>query len=100
MTVIAIGIIKRRNYEAKPKKINWSGIGSWFFAQETRKAPLIIDLRDDPFEVAPEDSSYYDDWLVRHMYVLVPVKNFIGEFLGTFKDFPPRQESGSFTPKQ
>jgi arylsulfatase len=76
------------------------GIGSWFFAQETRKAPLIVDLRADPFEVAPEDSSYYDDWLVRHMYVMVPVKNLVGEFMGTFKDFPPRQEAGSFTPHQ
>lgn len=76
------------------------GIGSWFFEQENRKAPLIIDLRADPFEAAPEDSSYYDDWLVRHMYVMVPVKNLVADFMGTFKDFPPQQESGSFTPKQ
>jgi arylsulfatase len=76
------------------------GIGSWFFEQETRKAPLIIDLRADPFEVAPEDSSYYEDWLVRHMYVMVPVKNLVGEFMSTFKDFPPRQEAGRFTPVQ
>jgi arylsulfatase len=76
------------------------GIGSWFFEQENRKAPLIVDLRADPFEVAPEDSSYYDDWLVRHMYVMVPVKNLVGQFMATFKDFPPRQEAGSFTPQQ
>lgn len=76
------------------------GIGSWFFKQEERKAPLLIDLRADPFEVAPEDSSYYDDWLVRHMYVMVPVKNLVGNFMATFKEFPTRQESGSFTPKQ
>jgi arylsulfatase len=76
------------------------GIGSWFFAQEPRKAPLIVDLRADPFEVASEDSSYYEDWLVRHMYVMVPVKNLVAEFMGTFKDFPPRQEAGSFTPVQ
>ncbi len=76
------------------------GIGSWFFEQEKRKAPLIIDLRADPFEMAPEDSSYYEDWLVRHMYVMVPIKNLVGEFMGTFKGFPPRQEAGSFTPVQ
>ena len=89
----------------KAFKFNFStqtrdGIGSWFFEQEGRKAPLIIDLRADPFEVAPEDSSYYDDWLVRHMYVLVPVKNLVGEYMETFKEFPPRQEVGRFTPVQ
>ncbi|QDS89776.1 Sulfatase [Rosistilla ulvae] len=76
------------------------GTGSWFFAQQPRKAPLIIDLRADPFEIAPEDSSYYDDWLVRHIYVMVPVKALVADLMETFKDFPPRQESGSFTPKQ
>ena len=66
------------------------GIGSWFFEQEKRKAPLIIDLRADPFEMAPEDSSYYEDWLVRHMYVMVPIKNLqLANSMGTFKGFPP-----------
>jgi hypothetical protein len=30
----------------------------------------------------------------------VPVKNLVGEFMGTFTDFPSRQEAGSFTPVQ
>jgi arylsulfatase len=50
--------------------------------------------------VAPEDSSYYNDWLVRHMYVMVPLKDVVGKFMATFKDFPVRQEPGSFTPQQ
>jgi arylsulfatase A-like enzyme len=76
------------------------GIGSWLYAQGSRKAPLILDLRADPFEMAPKESSYYDDWLVRHMFVMVPLKNLVGKFMATFKEFPPRQEAGSFTPRQ
>ena len=76
------------------------GIGSWFFEQDPRKAPLIIDLRADPFEAAPEDSSYYDDWLVRHMFAMVPLKNLVESYMATYKDFPPRQAPGSFTPQQ
>jgi hypothetical protein len=34
------------------------------------------------------------------MYVMVPVKNLVGEFMGPFKEFPPRQEAGRFTPVQ
>ena len=33
------------------------GIDAWLLAQEPRKAPMIIDLRADPFEMAPVESS-------------------------------------------
>ena len=94
----SLGAVRYKAFKFHFSTQTRDGIGSWFFKQETRKAPLIIDLRADPFEVAPEDSSYYDDWLVRHMYVMVPIKSLVGEFMATFKDFPPRQEAGSFTP--
>ncbi len=76
------------------------GLDAWLLGQEPRKAPLIVDLRADPFETAPLESSYYDDWLVRHMYVVMPLMEIVGTHMETFKAFPPRQESGSFTPKQ
>jgi arylsulfatase len=76
------------------------GLDAWLLGQEPRKAPLIVDLRADPFETAPLESSYYDDWLVRHMYVVMPLMEIVGKHMDTFEAFPPRQESGSFTPKQ
>lgn len=96
----SLGAMRYKAFKFHFSTQNRDGIGSWFFEQEVRKAPLIIDLRADPFEVAPEDSSYYDDWLVRHMYVMVPVKAMVANFMATFEEFPVRQESGSFTPKQ
>jgi arylsulfatase len=41
------------------------GMDASLLDQAPRKAPMIIDLRADPFESAPLESSYYDDWLVR-----------------------------------
>ncbi|WP_067146737.1 arylsulfatase [Pseudotamlana agarivorans] len=76
------------------------GLDAWLQAQTPRKAPLLIDLRADPFEQAPESSSYYDDWLVRHMYAFVPLQKLVAKFMGSFKDYPVRQEPGSFTPRQ
>ena len=76
------------------------GMAAWLKPQEPRKAPMLIDLRADPFEMAPLDSSYYDDWLLRRMYVFVPLQDLVGNFMATFEEFPPRQASGSFTPKQ
>ncbi|MEL4308191.1 arylsulfatase [Joostella sp. CR20] len=76
------------------------GMGAWLHAQVPRKAPLLIDLLGDPFESAPESSSYYDDWLLRRMYAFVPLQSVVANYMATFKDFPVRQEPGSFTPKQ
>ncbi|MHA3978049.1 hypothetical protein ACW9UR_10230 [Halovulum sp. GXIMD14794] len=76
------------------------GMSAWLKPQKPRKAPMLIDLRADPFEMAPLDSSYYDDWLLRRMYVFVPLQDLVGAFMATFEESPPRQESGSFTPKQ
>ena len=94
----SLGALRYKDWKFHFSTQDHDDIGSWFFARQTRKAPLFTNLRADPFEVAPEDSSYYDDWLVRHMYAMVPVKDLAGKFMATFKDFPPRQEGGSFTP--
>lgn len=76
------------------------GMDAWLKGQVPRKAPMLIDLRADPFEMAPVDSSYYDDWLLRRMYAFVPLQGVVADFMKTFEKFPTRQESGSFTPKQ
>ena len=35
-----------------------------------------------------------------HAFLLVPAQGYVGKFLGTFKEFPPRQEAASFTINQ
>ncbi len=96
----SLGAIRYKDYKFHLSTQDQHGVGSWFFAQQPRKAPLIIDLRADPFEEAPQDSSYYDDWIVRHMFAMVPLNKLVGNYMQTFKDYPPRQEGGSFTPQQ
>jgi hypothetical protein len=34
--------------------------------------------------------------MIDRVYVLVPAQAFVGKFLMTFKDFPPRQSPASF----
>jgi arylsulfatase len=59
--------------------------------------PTLIDLRSDPFEKAPIGSIYYNDWAVRRMFLLVPAQAFVGKWISSFKDFPPRQKPASFS---
>ena len=39
----------------------------------------------------------YERWRVEHVFVMVPAQQFVGQFLGTFRDYPPRQKPGSFS---
>jgi arylsulfatase len=64
------------------------------------RVPLIFNLRTDPYEHAEITSNTYYYWLFHHAYLLVPAQVFVGEFLSTFKDFPPRQKSASFSLEQ
>jgi len=55
--------------------------------------PRVINLRADPFERAIYESRLYLRWLADNMWLFVPAQDYIGEFLGTFEDFPPRRGS-------
>ena len=72
------------------------GFAVWEQPLVKLRVPKLFDLRGDPYERADIESSYYDDWRIRHLFLLVPAQGIVGNFLGTFKQFPPRQASASF----
>ena len=61
------------------------------------RVPLIFNLRRDPFERAQKTSNTYYDWLLDRAYLLVPAQAYVGKFLATFKEYPPRQKAASFS---
>ena len=61
------------------------------------RVPLILNLRRDPYERAPITSNTYYDWLLDRAFLLVPAQTYVGNFLKTFKKFPPRQKPASFS---
>jgi arylsulfatase len=61
------------------------------------RVPKIFNLRTDPYERADITSNTYYDWLLDHAYLLVPAQQIVGQFLSTFKEFPPRQKAASFS---
>jgi arylsulfatase A-like enzyme len=66
----------------------------------TLRVPKIFNLRTDPYERADITSNTYYDWLMDHVFILVPAQKVVGEFLATFKEFPPSQKAGSFSVDQ
>jgi len=61
------------------------------------RIPLIFNLRRDPYERAEITSNTYYDWLLDRAYLLVPAQTYVGTFLQTFQEFPPRQKAASFS---
>ncbi len=60
------------------------------------RIPGMYNLRTDPYERASITSNTYYDWLLDHAFLLVPAQDYVGQFLGTLKDYPPRQKAASF----
>ncbi|MCZ6477224.1 MAG: arylsulfatase [Gemmatimonadetes bacterium] len=61
------------------------------------RIPLIENLRRDPYERAEITSNTYFDWLIDRAYLLVPAQGYVGTFLATFQEYPPRQKAASFS---
>ncbi len=61
------------------------------------RVPLIFNVRRDPYERAQITSNTYYDWLIDRVFLLVPAQQYVGKFLGTFQEYPPRQKAASFS---
>ena len=61
------------------------------------RVPLLFNLRRDPYERAQTTSNTYYDWLIDRAYLFVPAQAYVGKFIQTFKEYPPRMKAASFT---
>ena len=61
------------------------------------RVPLVFNLRRDPYERSQVTSNTYYDWLLDRAFMLVPAQAYVGQFLETFREFPPRQKAASFS---
>lgn len=68
----------------------------WTGQREVQTFPVALNLRTDPFEVSME-SGMYTRWMADNLWLFVPMQQEVGKWLMTFREFPPRQPSGSFT---
>jgi len=73
------------------------GLKVWQEPFTELRAPKITNLRMDPFERAEEENAMgYQRWYMEHMFVVSPAGAYVGKWLQSFKDYPPRQKPGSF----
>lgn len=64
-------------------------------SEESTNVPLVTNLRQDPWERYQDQSMMYARWWGDQLWTLVPSVAVVGQFLGTFKEYPPSQVSAS-----
>ena len=62
--------------------------------------PIVINLREDPFERFTFESGMYGRWAADKLWLFVPAQTVVGMFVQSFKEYPPSQKSGSFSVDQ
>jgi arylsulfatase len=71
------------------------GLDIWVKDYTKLRGPQIYDLLADPFERGPS-SFEYPQWEVNHFYLTYGALAYVSKWLGTFREFPPRQKPASF----
>lgn len=91
-----VAALRYNNWKITFLRQNAEGIDVWREPFEVLRAPMITNLRMDPFERAEYESIGYDRWWTERLFVLAPAGAYVGKWLQSFREFPPRQEPGSF----
>ena len=66
----------------------------------TLRVPKMFNLRTDPFERADITSITYYDWLIDHVYLLVPAQAYVGEFLADIQGLSAAPEGRQLQPRR
>jgi arylsulfatase len=81
-------------------KIHFAFSDHWYGGgpAKPQNFPQVVNLREDPFEahIDDEHSPMYFRWAADKLWTVVPAQAAVGQWLATFKEFPPSQKSASF----
>jgi arylsulfatase A-like enzyme len=73
-------------------------LGNLFTGHETStNVPLVTNLRADPWERYQSEALLYGKWWGEKLWAMLPAVAIVGQFLQTFKEFPPSQVSGTIS---
>jgi len=93
----SVAALRYENWKITFLRQESEGLKVWQQPFVPLRAPALTNLRMDPFERAEDEHAMgYQRWYMEHMFVIAPAGAYVGQWLQSFKDFPPRQKPGSF----
>ena len=91
-----VAALRFKNWKVTFMTQDAHGIDVWRNPYTVLRAPMLTNLRMDPFERSFDETIGYDRWWVDHMFMFAPAGAYIGQWMQSFREFPPRQKPGSF----
>jgi arylsulfatase len=92
-----VAALRYNNWKITFLRQNAHGMHVWEAPYEQLRMPMVGNLRTDPFERAHHEAIGYGRWQFDHMFVFAPAGYYVGQWLQSFREFPPRQKPGSFS---
>jgi arylsulfatase len=93
----SVAALRYNNWKITFLRQNSIGAQVWETPFEELRWPMVTNLRMDPLERAYDESNAWSQWAGRRMYMLAPAGAFVGQWLQSFREFPPRMKPGSFS---
>jgi len=94
----SVAALRYGNWKATFLEQDAVGLRVWQDPFKELRAPLLTNLRMDPFERAEDENAMgFQRWYMEHMFMIAPAAAYVGQWIQSFKDFPPRQKPGSFS---
>jgi arylsulfatase len=92
----SVAALRYGNWKATFLRQDAHGLDVWREPFVPLRAPMLANLRMDPFELASDIGMDYDRWFAEHLFMIAPAAGYVGQWLQSFREFPPRQKPGSF----
>lgn len=93
----SVAALRYGNWKLTFLKQEAEGLEVWQKPFTALRAPALTNLRMDPFERAQQENAMgYQRWYLDRMFMIAPAGAYVGNWLQSFKEFPPRQKPGSF----
>ncbi|HVN30753.1 MAG TPA: arylsulfatase [Thermoanaerobaculaceae bacterium] len=93
----SVAALRYGNWKVTFLRQNGHGMDVWQLPFEQLRAPILTNLRMDPFELAQDIGMDYPRWYLEHMFAVAPAAAYVAQWIQSFREFPPRQKPGSFT---
>jgi arylsulfatase len=93
----SVAALRFNNWKMTFLRQNAVGVKVWEHPFEELRWPLLTNLRMDPFEKACDETVSHPMWASERMFMLAPAAAYVGQWLQSFREFPPRMKPGSFS---
>jgi arylsulfatase len=93
----SVAAIRYGNWKATFLRQDAVGLHVWIEPFTELRAPMITNLRMDPFERAADESIGWNLWFMQHMYMITPSAALCAQWIQSFREFPPRMKPGTFS---